>query len=924
MTPKAQTAQPQNTPMRTPNVVADAAALSEAGSSAAGSTPDTRAGRLMPRFVEQRPFKIHSPFKPTGDQPQAIEQLTRDLNAGAEAVCLLGATGTGKTFTMANVIERLGKPTLIISHNKTLAAQLYEELKEFFPENSVNYFVSYYDYYQPEAYIPQRDIYIEKDSSRNDELDQLRLAATSNILSRRDTIVIASVSCIFGLGSPLAYGHRVLTITRGTRLGSGIGGSECQTAPEGTTGSTASKPAKGGRREFLLALNAMQYQRSDIEFKRGQYRVRGDCVEVWPAYEKYAVRVELFGDDIDRIELINPTSGEVLASENQFFLFPAVHYVMPEESLTAITAQIRADLDARVLELRSQGKLLEAQRRLARTKYDLEMIDEVGYCNGVENYSRYFDGRSPGERPYTLMDYFDFAPEGTEPRHHGTMASGHHGSKAHTDEPRNTGSRHDATMPPATVPSRPNFRDWLVIIDESHVTVPQVRAMFNGDRARKTVLVEHGFRLPAALDNRPLRFEEFEAIMPRAMFVSATPGPYELELCKGVVAEQVIRPTGLLDPTIEIRPANGQVKDLLARCQERAASKERVLVTALTKRLCEDLASYLDENGLRVRYLHSEIETLDRIEILNDLRKGEFEVLVGVNLLREGLDLPEVSLVCILDADKEGFLRSPTSLIQQMGRAARNAAGYVVMYADKVTPAMQAAIGETERRRTKQIAYNTANNITPTTIQKSIRQGLDAELKARRTASLSFGGSDEDASSTSGTWDREGKWGTEGKGGKAGTRGKDNRQGKTDRGASGTHSSGPSPAADKPLPLADVIREFEADMLSAAENLEFEKAASARDCVKSLKDLLAKGETHVTRAALERVIASSAGGSGSGRAPTSGRDARVGDRAADVTRATSVTDRNKKAKTAPPGTPGSPAGKRKSKAHKPKKGHGEW
>ncbi len=640
-----------------------------------------------------REFQVVAPFKPTGDQPVAIEQLTRGLAEGKPAVCLLGATGTGKTFTMANVIANLGKPTLIISHNKTLAAQLYEELRGFLPNNSVNYFVSYYDYYQPEAYIPQRDIYIEKDSSRNDDLDQLRLAATSNILSRRDTVVVASVSCIFGLGNPVSYGERVLTITRGSRV---------------------------DRREFLLSLSAMQYNRSEIEFKRAQFRVRGDAIEIWPAYEKYSVRVELFGDEIDRVDLVNPTSGEVLAEERQFFLFPAVHHMMPEDQMQSVLAAIRAEMDARVLELRSQGKLLEAQRLISRTKYDLEMLEETGMCQGIENYSRFMDGRQRGERPYTLMDYFDFAPpaSGEVSRFQGVRVS-------------RDGAEGDHLAPAS---SRPNYRDWLLIIDESHVTLPQIRAMYNGDQARKTVLVEHGFRLPSAMDNRPLRFEEFESIVPQIAFVSATPGPYELERVGGEVAEQVIRPTGLLDPIIEVKPAQGQVPDLIARCEERVASGERVLVTALTKRLCEDLTSYLDQKGLRVRYLHSEVETLERVAILTDLRLGEFDVLVGVNLLREGLDLPEVSLVCILDADKEGFLRSPTSLIQQMGRAARNVNALVIMYADKMTPAMQAAIAETERRRTKQTAYNLKHGITPTTIQKEIRRGLEVTLKGRKQA----------------------------------------------------------------------------------------------------------------------------------------------------------------------------------------------
>ncbi len=724
---------------------------------------------MPPAFQTSRPFEVVSPFKPTGDQPQAIEQLTERLRSSAPAAVLLGATGTGKTFTMANVIARLNKPTLIISHNKTLAAQLYEEMREIFPNNSVNYFVSYYDYYQPEAYIPQRDIYIEKDSSKNDELDQLRLAATSNILSRRDTIVVASVSCIFGLGSPQAYSERVLTITRGSII---------------------------NRREFLLGMSAMQYQRTDIEFTRGKFRVRGDVIEVWPAYEKYAVRVQLggdTGDEITRIELINPTSAELLAEEKQFFLFPAVHYVISDDGLQEIIARIRKELDERVMALRSEGKLLEAQRLLARTKYDLEMIEEVGYCNGIENYSRFFDGRTPGERPYTLLDYFDFAP------------------------PAPASSAPLVPSAQCPVPDRPNFRDWLLIIDESHVTVPQVHAMFNGDRNRKMVLVDHGFRLPSALDNRPLRFEEFEAIVPQTLYVSATPAEYELKRTEGVVAEQVIRPTGLLDPIIEVKPAQGQVADLLARCRERVEKGERVLVTALTKRLCEDLAVYLDQQGLRVRYLHSDIETLERMEILTDLRTGEYDVLVGVNLLREGLDLPEVSLVCILDADKQGFLRSPTSLIQQMGRAARNVNAYVVMYADQMTPAMDAAMKETERRRAKQIAYNAAHGITPQTIVKAIRRGLELELKARRTAQTAIAG------------------------------------------------------GDKEYEIAELIRELEADMLAAAQNLEFEKAAKLRDQVKSLKAKAASGATKARRA--------EAGGSGKG---ASGNRADRGDRKAGM------------------------------------------
>jgi len=719
----------------------------------------------MPSFPDR--FELESNYTPTGDQPRAIAELVERIGSGERFSTLLGATGTGKTFTMANVIATLNTPTLVISHNKTLAAQLYEELREYFPSNSVNYFVSYYDYYQPEAYIPQRDIYIEKDASRNDDLDQLRLAATSNILSRRDTIVVASVSCIFGLGSPEAYGQKVVTLTRGTEI---------------------------ARRDLFLALSSMQYQRAEVEFKRGTYRARGDAVEIWPAYERFAVRVEMFGDEIDRLELINPTSGELLAEESQFFLFPAVHYVMPEDRLDAAVGGIRAELDQRVAELRGEGKLLEAQRLLARTRYDLEMIQEIGFCSGIENYSRFMDAREPGERPYTLLDYFDYAP-------------------ANPDRARGDG----AAAPDARtqVGARTNLGDWLVIIDESHVTVPQIRAMFNGDRQRKQVLVDHGFRLPSALDNRPLRFEEFESVVPRLLFVSATPGPYELERSGGVVAEQVIRPTGLLDPEVEVRPADGQVPDLIDRCRDHVGRGGRVLVTALTKRLCEDLTSYLDKAGLRVRYLHSEIETLDRITILTELRTGEFDVLVGVNLLREGLDLPEVSLVCILDADKEGFLRSPTSLIQTMGRAARNEASIVIMYADRVTPAMQAAIEETDRRRAKQIDYNQRHGITPKTIAKPVRRGIETQIKARQTARKAV------------------------------------------------------ESAQEAFRAGELVRTLEDEMVKAAQELRFERAAELRDQARQLRALIeqAGDDARITRTELDEALGTTPGARGKAGMP---------------------------------------------------------
>ena len=661
-------------------------------------------------------FQLVSEYEPSGDQPEAIDQLVSWVNDGERYRTLLGATGTGKTFTMANVIAKVNKPTLILSHNKTLAAQLFEEMRLLFPNNAVSYFVSYYDYYQPEAYIPQRDIYIEKDASRNDDLDRLRLKATSSLIARDDVIIVSSVSCIYGLGSPDSYQNRIVSLNCGDTK---------------------------NRRELLLELSDMQYQRNDIEFTRGCFRVRGDILEVYPAYEQFAIRLEFFGDVIERIELIHPISGETLATETSTFIFPAVHYVMPEDGLKRATASIRSEMESRVEEFKKEGKLLEAQRIMSRTRYDLEMIQEIGYCGGIENYARHLENREVGSRPFCLLDYF----------------------------------RH--------IPNRdPN--DWLLFIDESHATIPQVRAMFNGDQARKKVLVEHGFRLPSALDNRPLMFDEFEELIPQTIYVSATPGSYELEQSCGEIAQQVIRPTGLLDPLIEVRPASSQVPDLLVEAQKRVDKGERVLVTVLTKRMAEDLSEYLSKTKIKSQYLHSDIQTLKRLEILRELREGNFDVLIGVNLLREGLDLPEVSLVCILDADKSGFLRSETSLIQTIGRAARHVNATVYLYGDKVTPQMQVAIDETGRRRTLQQEYNKKHGITPETIKKSIRRGIESELSARQIAREAI------------------------------------------------HANGTVEDFD----IDERIEELENDMLLAADNLEFEKAADIRDEITALK----KGE----------------------------------------------------------------------------------
>ncbi len=651
-------------------------------------------------------FKLNSKFEPAGDQPLAIKKLVAGLNDEKKFQTLLGVTGSGKTFTMANVIAQHQKPALVISHNKTLAAQLYEEFKELFPENAVEYFVSYYDYYQPEAYIPARDIYIEKDASKNADLDRLRLSTTTSLSTRSDVIIIASVSCIFGLGSPEDYKASVVAV----RVGDNI-----------------------VRNEMLGRFADLQYTRNDIDFSRGTFRVRGDVVELYPSYESFAIRFEFFGDEIERICYINPVSADVLAEEKQVFIYPAQHYIMPAERISGAVEGIKAELKERLQQFRQQGSLLEAQRLQAKTMYDIEMLQEVGYCSGIENYARHLSGLKTGSRPYTLIDYFP--------------------------------------------------KDFLLFLDESHVTIPQIRGMWAGDKSRKTVLVEHGFRLPSALDNRPLRFDEFRENWNKVVFVSATPSAFELELCDGGVVEQVLRPTGLLDPEIFVHSAQDQISHVLREIARRVQAKERVLITTLTKRLSEDLARYITDEGFRCKYLHSEIKTLERIKILHDLRAGEFDVLVGINLLREGLDLPEVSFVAILDADKEGFLRSETSLMQTIGRTARNVNATVFLYGDRITNSMQKAIDETDRRRKIQAEYNEKHNITPKTIEKEIRKGLTEQIKARDTArkAVRFGADEYDKVEQAGVIEKE--------------------------------------------------------MLKAAEKLDFEKAAFLRDQLAELKDL---------------------------------------------------------------------------------------
>lgn len=654
-------------------------------------------------------FKIKSDFKPTGDQPEAIKSIVDSINRNEKFSTLLGVTGSGKTFTMANIIQQVKKPTLIMAHNKTLAAQLYSEFKEFFPDNAVEYFVSYYDYYQPEAYVAHSDTYIEKDASINDEIDKLRHSATASILERRDTIIISSVSCIYGLGDPKDYKELMLSIRPGMQR---------------------------DRDDVIKRLIEIQYERNDINFTRGTFRVRGDILEIFPASnDEKAIRIEFFGDEVDRITEIDYVTGKIVGTRNHIVIFPASHYVTTPERIEKAIVEIEGELQEQIKFFKENDRLLEAQRIEQRTKYDIEMLKEIGFCQGIENYSRHITGREEGEKPYTLMDFF---PD-----------------------------------------------DYLIIVDEAHVTIPQVRGMYAGDRSRKTSLIENGFRLPSALDNRPLNFQEFEGNINQMLFVSATPGPYEIQHSE-TIAEQIIRPTGLLDPIVEVRPINNQIDNLVGEITKTIEKNERVLITTLTKKMSEDLTNYLKEIGIKVKYLHSDIVTLERTEIIRDLRLGKFDVLVGINLLREGLDIPEVSLIAILDADKEGFLRSETALIQTIGRAARNENGRVIMYADRITDSMQNAIDETKRRRDIQNLYNEEHNITPKTIQKSIRDSIEATKVAEEE--VVYGISDTD---------------------------------------------------DKDE-IRDNIEKLKSEMMEAAQNLQFERAAELRDKVKQLEEKLEK------------------------------------------------------------------------------------
>ena len=668
--------------------------------------------------MNQSPFKLHSAYVPTGDQPEAIDSLVANLEAGVPEQILLGVTGSGKTFTMANVIARCGRPALVLAPNKTLTAQLYNEFREFFPQNAVEYFVSYYDYYQPEAYVPASDTYIEKDSSINDNMDKLRHAATHALLTRRDVIIVASVSCIYGLGSPEFYARMIIPVEVGQHMSMDA---------------------------LITRLVEVQYERNDYDFHRGTFRVRGDVLEIIPAYHhERALRIEFFGDDIDSMREVDPLTGDVLAEVGKTVIYPASHFVSAQDNLKRTTADIRQELLERLTAFKASGRLVEAQRLEQRTQLDLEMIEELGYCNGIENYSRHLDGRKAGEPPSCLLNYF---PE-----------------------------------------------DFILFVDESHITVPQVGGMFKGDRSRKQTLVDYGFRLPSALDNRPLQFDEFRSLLHQVVYVSATPGKYEMDQSQGIISEQIIRPTGLVDPEVEVRPTKGQMEDLLGECRERIRRGERVLVTTLTKRMAEDLTEYCCNMGVNARYLHSDIDTLERLQIIRALRQGEFDVLVGINLLREGLDIPEVSLVCILDADKEGFLRSTGSLIQTFGRAARNVHGHVILYADTVTASMRAAMDETERRRAKQTAYNTEHGITPRSTRKSLESPLDALYV--------------DTSSSS-----------RGKG-----RGRASRQ----------DDAVPLTAED----TAALVQRLEKEMREAARELEFERAAALRDRIRALRERL--------------------------------------------------------------------------------------